>query len=428
MQNLNVYILEELGRGTSGIVYKVRHIVEGKDYVVKVIDLGKLSQKKQAQSMKEVEILKRVNHPHIIRYYDSVIHEKSLFIMTEYASGGDLQKKIDRYKLNKRLLEEGQIWAWTYELSLALKYLHKHKILHRDIKCMNIFLDKSNRIKLGDFGLAKILHNKEIKSSTVGTPLYLSPEQIRHLPYGLKVDIWGLGCVLYKLCALDPPFLGENLNTLGQNIVVKSFKSLPPKFTPKLVSFITNLLEKNPKSRPSVLEVIDQIPVFTKKFYKTPVLLERVLEKKPEEIEKPENPEKTKKTEKPQKSEKLEKIGKIGKPGKSPKPEAQVKPDTKSMFEVDHRADKSEKSVKKIEEIPSSETILPRFSHLVFDRSMQGTLKRLVFNEQRPISQGTNRLVGASSDAVRLSTAYVRQRILKDDKPKTTIGDLARIV
>jgi serine/threonine protein kinase len=245
----------------------------------------------------------------------------------------------------------------------------------------------------------------------------LSPEQIRHLPYGLKVDIWGLGCVLYKLCALDPPFLGENLNILGQNIVIKSFKSLPPKFTPKLVSFITNLLEKNPKSRPNILEVIDQIPVFTKKFYKTPVFLERVLEKKPEEIEKLENLEKPKKT---------EKLEKIGKPDRTSKQETQIKPESKP--DIDHKADKSEKSVKKIEEIPSSETILPRFSHLVFDRSMQGTLKRLVFNEQRPISQGTNRLVGASSDAVRLSTAYVRQRILKDDKPKTTISDLARIV
>ena len=406
MQSLNVHILEELGRGSSGVVYKVKHMAEGKDYVVKVIDLSKLSQKKQNQSMKEVEILKRLNHPHIIKYYDSVIHEKSLHIMTEYASGGDLQRKIDKRKQSKRFLEEGQIWAWAYELSLALKYLHKHKILHRDIKCMNIFLDKANRIKLGDFGLAKIIHNKEIRSSTVGTPLYLSPEQMRHLPYGLKVDVWGLGCVLYKLCALDPPFVGENLNTLGQNIVSKSFRSLPQKFTPKLVSFIASLLDKNPKTRPSILEVIDQIPVYTRKFYITPILID----KRPEDLKK------------------LEKTEEFGRVNRLAKPESRNQTENRIKFEQEHLKDGSEKKVKEIGGVLSKETILPRFSHLVFDRSVEGPLKRLVLNEKRPISQGTGRFVGSSSDAVRLSTAYVRQRLLKDDKPKTTISDLARIV
>ena len=389
-------IVEELGRGSSGLVYRVKHVLEGKEYVVKVVDLGKLSQKKQKQSMKEVEILKRLNHPHIIRYYDSVIHEKGLYILTEFASGGDLQKKIDKLKQNKRFLEEGQVWTWAYELSLALKYLHKHKILHRDIKCMNVFIDKANRIKLGDFGLAKVIHNRDIRSSAVGTPLYLSPEQIRHLPYGLKVDIWGLGCVLYKLCALDAPFAGENLNTLGQNIVSKSFRSLPQKFTPRLVAFITHLLDKNPKTRPNILEVIEQIPVFTKKFYNSPILIEKV--------------------------EDFGRVNRLVKTDNRNQTENIIK------FEQERIRDKSEKKVIKIDEVFSKQTILPRFSQLGLDRSAEGPLKKFELNEKRPISQGTGRVVGSSSDTVRLSTAYVRQRLLKDDKPKTTISDLAKIV
>ena len=120
MQNLEVAVVEELGRGTSGVVYKVRHLVDGKFYVVKTIDFSSISENKQAQSLKEVEILKQVSHPHIIKYYNSLIHGEMLYILMEFASNGDLQKKIISYKRNRRNIEDGQIWAWTYEISLAV--------------------------------------------------------------------------------------------------------------------------------------------------------------------------------------------------------------------------------------------------------------------------------------------------------------------
>ncbi|OMJ83312.1 hypothetical protein SteCoe_15770 [Stentor coeruleus] len=370
MQNLEVSVVEELGRGTSGVVYKVRHLVNGQFYVVKVIDLSQTSSKKQTQALKEVEILKQVNHPHIIRYYNSLIQNQMLYILTEYASGGDLQKKLNFYKHTRRNIEEGQVWSWAYEICLAIKYLHRHKILHRDIKPMNIFLDKENRVKIGDLGLSKVLKKQEINTSTVGTPLYLSPEQIRHQPYGFKVDVWGIGCVIYTLCAFEAPFTGDSLLTLGQNIAMKSQKSLPAKYTPKLVHFINKMLEKNPIDRPSVKEIIDLIPVFIKKVYKKPSLP-------------------------------YDNIQRHDSPGN-----------------------------KVIDDSSSSETIFPRFTSQMLDKSMKVSLKQTLPLERdsRPTTQATKRLLVASSDAVRVCTAYVRKRIIQDDKPKTTINDLAKIM
>ena len=271
MNSLKVNVIEELGRGTSGVVYKVQHQLSGKYLVVKTVDFSNISETKQSQALKEVELLNQVSHPHIIKYYDSIIQNHMLYILMEYAAGGDLQKKLNRYKVSRRHIEEGQIWLWAYEIAMGLKYLHKHKILHRDIKCMNIFLDKNNRVKIGDLGLSKILNDKETHTSTIGTPLYLSPEQIRHQPYGFKVDVWGMGCAIYALCTFEAPFVGDSLLTLGQNIALKEPKALPAKYSPRLVTFIMKLLEKNHKNRPSVRDVISMIPSFTKKTYRVPV-------------------------------------------------------------------------------------------------------------------------------------------------------------
>ena len=371
MESLDVTVVEELGRGTSGVIYKVRHLIDGKLYVVKVIDISKASASKQSRALKEVEILKQVDHPHIIKYYNSIVQSQMLYILMEYAQGGDLQKKINRYKYTKRNIEEGQIWGWAYEIALAVKYLHRHKIVHRDIKCMNIFLDKESRVKVGDLGLSKILLNKEINSATVGTPLYLSPEQIRHQPYGFKVDIWGIGCTLYALCSFESPFVGDSLLTLGQNIAMKSPKSLPPKYSPKLVNFINCLLEKNPKNRPNIKEVIDLIPIFTKKFYRKPnAPIERL----------------NRKTESP--------------------------------------------VIKSYEDTSSSESIFPRFSSQILDKSLQISQKMSTasHSESRPTTQASKRLLIASSDAVRVCTSYVKHRYIKTDKRKATIDDLTRIV
>ncbi len=118
--------------------------------------------------------------------------------------------------------------------------MHDRKILHRDIKCQNVFLTKSNIIKLGDFGIARVLkHTVEVAKSMVGTPYYLSPEIIESRPYSFKSDIWSLGVMLYELCALKPPFEGMNLHFLALKIIRGEYAPLPAHFSRELKTLVS---------------------------------------------------------------------------------------------------------------------------------------------------------------------------------------------
>lgn len=115
---------------------------------------------------------------------------------------------------------EDEILDWFAQIALALKFVHDRKILHRDLKAANIFITKDGKIKLGDFGIARVLSNTISQAQTlVGTPYYLSPEIIESKPYSFKSDIWSLGIVLYEMCALQPPFSGSSLPKLAGRIV-----------------------------------------------------------------------------------------------------------------------------------------------------------------------------------------------------------------
>jgi len=134
-----------------------------------------------------------------------------------------------------------------------MKHCHDRKILHRDLKAQNVFLQKNGIIKLGDFGIAKVLSSTVEKAVTiVGTPFYLSPELIKNSPYNFKSDIWSLGVILYELCALQPPFNGSNIHMLAMQIVSGKFSPIPGKYSMDIKSLIQKMLQQDPNKRPNI--------------------------------------------------------------------------------------------------------------------------------------------------------------------------------
>lgn len=130
---------------------------------------------------------------------------------------------------------------------MTLEYIHGRKILHRDIKLTNIFLTGNNTVKLGDFGISRVLESTHDSAQTVvGTPYYMSPEVCESKPYTYKSDVWSLGCVLYELCALEHPFNADNLLGLVYKIVQETPKDIPEIYSQDLQDIVNWLLTKDP--------------------------------------------------------------------------------------------------------------------------------------------------------------------------------------
>ena len=140
---------------------------------------------------------------------------------------------------------------------MTLEYIHGRKVLHRDIKVSNIFLTGNNTVKLGDFGISKVLDATYDQAQTVvGTPYYMSPEVCENKPYTQKSDVWSLGCVLYELCALDRPFIAENLLGLVYKIVSEKQRPIPEIYSDNMQKLIDLILTKDQERRPHILEIL----------------------------------------------------------------------------------------------------------------------------------------------------------------------------
>lgn len=281
--NSSYTILNELGRGAFSIVYKVKSIKTGKIYCVKKIRLSTTDIQKNKAKTNEITILKKLqsqldpNDPtsknaiHLVQYYDSYIENGFLYIIMEYCEYGDLYSLLHSVQKHHLYIQEDILWDISYQCLLALEYLHSRKIIHRDIKLLNIFMSGDKTIKIGDMGMSKIIEEdiNAMNMSRVGTPLFLAPELVKKEKYDYKIDIWSLGCSLYHLAKLVPPFNEENLIKLGNAIVNDIPKELPNVYSYELKKMINALLVKNKDKRVSAREAIDKyIPSSVKNKYK----------------------------------------------------------------------------------------------------------------------------------------------------------------
>ena len=212
---------------------------------------------KRNEALLEVKILKNLKHPYIIHFREYTQYKNTIYIIMDYANGGDLCQKIKNQREKGKYFSENQILDYFTQICLAIKHIHDRKILHRDIKSQNIFLMKDNKIKLGDFGIAKCLNNTFEKAKTlIGTPYYLSPEIINDKPYDYKSDIWSLGILLYEMCALKMPFEGNNMPQLYMKISNGNYSPLSKVFSQDLRNLVNSMLNVNSFKRPSIGEIL----------------------------------------------------------------------------------------------------------------------------------------------------------------------------
>ncbi|XP_069573214.1 serine/threonine-protein kinase Nek2 [Brachyistius frenatus] len=257
-------VLHTIGSGSYGRCQKIRRKTDVKILVWKELDYGTMAESEKQMLVSEVNLLRELKHPNIVRYYDRIIDRtnSTLYIVMEYCEGGDLSSLISRCIKERRYLEEQFILRVMTQLTLALKECHRRSdsratVLHRDLKPANIFLDIRQNVKLGDFGLARILnHDTSFAKTFVGTPYYMSPEQINRMSYNEKSDIWSLGCLLYELCALSPPFTAYNQKELAERIREGKFRRIPYRYSEDLNTLLGKMLNLKDYLRPSVESIL----------------------------------------------------------------------------------------------------------------------------------------------------------------------------
>ncbi|XP_045930843.1 serine/threonine-protein kinase Nek8 isoform X2 [Micropterus dolomieu] len=247
--------IKVVGRGAFGIVHLCRRRNDGAFVILKEIPVEQMSRDERLAAQNECQVLKLLNHPNIIEYYENFLEDKALMIAMEYAPGGTLADYIQ--KRCNSLLDEDTILHFFVQILLALYHVHNKLILHRDLKTQNILLDKHQMIvKIGDFGISKILVSKSKAYTVVGTPCYISPELCEGKPYNQKSDIWALGCVLYELASLKRAFEAANLPALVLKIMSGTFAPISDRYSPELRQLILNMLNLDPSKRPQLNEIM----------------------------------------------------------------------------------------------------------------------------------------------------------------------------
>ncbi|KAF5560302.1 NEK kinase [Fusarium napiforme] len=283
--------LEKIGHGSFGIIRKVRRRTDGFIMCRKEISYLRMSQKEREQLHAEFQILSHLRHPNIVAYYhrEHLKVSQDLHLYMEYCGNGDLGRVIKDLALKGQRAQESFVWSIFSQLVMALYRCHygvdppevganvlgltqgnaaggpkvpagTMTILHRDLKPENVFLGEDNSVKLGDFGLSKMIKSHDFASTYVGTPFYMSPEICAAEKYTLKSDIWSLGCIIYELCAREPPFNAKTHFQLVQKIKEGKFPALPDVYSPELYQVIRDCLRVNPDRRPDTSELLN-LPV-----------------------------------------------------------------------------------------------------------------------------------------------------------------------
>ena len=245
-----------LGKGAYATVRLATHSESGKKVAIKTYEKYQIIEpQKKANMLREIEILKKLDHPHIVKLFETIDSSKFFHLILEYVPGTSLYMYL-KSKPN-HLLEELEAKRIFRQVLSALDYIHSQNIAHRDIKLDNILLDAKNNVKIIDFGFSTMNSHDEKTRVFCGTPSYMAPEIVgRKDYYGLQADIWALGILLYAMLCGKMPFKAYNDKELYRRIE-KGIFTLPNNFSESLKQVINKTLEVNPRKRPTIKDLIE---------------------------------------------------------------------------------------------------------------------------------------------------------------------------
>ena len=255
----NYKIINAIGSGSFGKVFKILDKESNKIYALKRIDLNNNQFKENLKSIQtETQILKTIKSEYFVQFHESFKDGDSFYIVMEFCEHKDLRSFINTYKNNNKLIHEQVIFTIMEELCLGIKEIHSKNIIHRDLKPENIFISDNYKIKIGDFGISKILDGTDYAQTFAGSYCYLAPEIINENKYSNKVDIWSLGCILYELCTLNRCFDSNNIlkliNQINSGIHGKIDLNI---YNDRWQKMIDLLLKKDYKERPNIEEALN---------------------------------------------------------------------------------------------------------------------------------------------------------------------------
>ena len=268
-------ILQPLGKGGFAKVIKVCSLINHRIYAMKIIDLNNndkftanlLDMEKYYNN--EIELITKLNHQNIVKYYKSFTENNKIYIIMEYFDNGDLDNYIKALKEDKdkeENIKKEEIWNIFYQCMSGLNYLHSMGVIHRDISPQNIFMTKNKIIKIGDFGVSAKFKDKEIlkkitslKDTVVGKAEFMAPE-VSNKCYNEKSDIFSMGCVFYKILFLKN-YQNETFRFGGNNKNIRKVESgiIPSISDINLKEILTQMLEKDAEKRPDAKIVFEKI-------------------------------------------------------------------------------------------------------------------------------------------------------------------------
>ncbi|XP_046421579.1 serine/threonine-protein kinase SIK3-like isoform X5 [Neodiprion virginianus] len=247
------YELEKtIGKGNFAVVKMATHVVTKSKVAIKIIDKTKLNEENLAKIFREVHIMKRLRHRHIIRLYQVMETERMIYLVTEYAAGGE----IFDYVVRNGKMSEPEARRVFRQIVHAVCYLHQQKVVHRDLKAENLLLDADNNIKLADFGFSNEYTPGVPLGTWCGSPPYAAPEIFKGAPYdGPRADVWSLGVVLYVLVCGALPFDGPTMQSLRSVVISGKFR-IPYFMSAECERLIRHMLVVEAERRLSMTQIL----------------------------------------------------------------------------------------------------------------------------------------------------------------------------